>query len=80
MRKNVASNGNVNGGLSRLAKLDFERKVDTLASVPQGKKLVAYPIVDGKVNGVPVNVIELAARRPRQIVRVFNKQLHITLV
>ena len=77
---NTATNGKVNGGLSRLAKLDFERKVAGLASVPEGKRLVAHKIVDGKINGVPVATVELAARGPGRVIRVFKGQLHIAAV
>lgn len=80
MSRNVATNGRVNSGLSRLAKQDYERKVETLATVPAGRKLSVLKIENGKIDGVPASVVELAARRPRQVIRVYNGQLHIAAV
>jgi hypothetical protein len=74
---NTATNGKVNGGLSRLAKLDYALKVNTLATIPEGKTFVAHPIVNGKINGVPANQVELAARCPGVTVRVHKGQLHL---
>lgn len=79
-RTNAASNGKVNGGLSRLAKLDFERKVASLAEVPAGRKLVVHKIVEGKINGVPANLVETAARGPGRIIRVVKGTLQIAAV
>lgn len=76
---NMATNGKVNGGLSRLAKLDFQRKVARLASVPNGK-IVTHKIVGGKIEGVPAGEIELAARGPGRVIRVHNGQLQIAVV
>ena len=80
MSRNVATNGRVNGGLSRVAKQDFERKVARLSTVPNGLKLVAHKITGGKIEGVPASVVELAARRPGQVIRVYNGQMHIAAV
>ena len=80
MSRNVASNGRVNGGLSRVAKMDFERKVAELSTIPAGRKLLVHKIVDGKINGVPAGVVELAARKPNQSIRLYNGQLHIAAV
>lgn len=78
-RTNAASNGKVNGGLSRLAKLDFERKVAGLADLGVAKVRV-HKIVDGKIDGVPAGKVELAARGPGRVVRVFKGTLQIAAV
>lgn len=80
MSRNVASNGRVNGGLSRLAQQDFQRKIESLAVLPAGRGLRVHKIVNGKIDGVPAAQVELNARRPGQVVRVYKGQIHIAAV
>lgn len=66
---------NVGKGLKSVAKRTFDNKVRTLANPTS--KVVSYDIVDGKVQGVPLNVLLDAVQAARHHFNNDGTRLHI---
>jgi hypothetical protein len=65
----------IGGGLKAVAKKAFDSKVRTLANPTA--KVVTYDIVDGKVQGVPLNVLLDAVTAARHHFNNDGNRLHI---
>jgi hypothetical protein len=73
-----AIQSNAKRGLKSIAREQWLKKIDRLATIPHGLRLVSHPVVDGKIQGVPVETIIDRARSLRNAFTFDGERLHIT--